>query len=184
VRAPFRLDKWLSSSVSIGLAFVSRYAVARPPIGWEAVPPSLALLALPWLLRRINAHSGAWSRTERRHCGGSRHAATPRRKDSILAGCSFMALDGGSGGLTSFSRCRVETPKTLVLDAVWELDAVAGWQVPALNIKAAGRGTDCRTKVNKHGMPRGGPGERFLQPADGKGRRSRHQSQALQNSSA
>jgi hypothetical protein len=54
-----------------------------------------------------------------------------------------IALDSGSGGLTSFSRCRLEIPKTHARDVVLQV-----------NIKAAGRGTYCRSKANKHGMPR------------------------------
>jgi hypothetical protein len=63
----------------------------------------------------------------------------------------------GSGGLTKFNRSRLEIPKTHALDAVCvgSTDVVADWQKPTLAIKATGRGSYQRTRLDKYGFPRG-----------------------------
>lgn len=63
----------------------------------------------------------------------------------------------GSGGLTKFNRSRLEIPKTHALDAVCvgATDSVADWQKPTLAIKATGRGSYQRTRLDKYGFPRG-----------------------------
>ena len=63
----------------------------------------------------------------------------------------------GSGGLTKFNRSRLRIPKTHALDAacVGNVDAVERWQQPTLTIKAMGRGSYQRTRLNRYGFPRG-----------------------------
>src|SRR5690554_2972869 len=63
----------------------------------------------------------------------------------------------GSGGLTKFNRSRLVIPKTHALDAVCvgEVDFVEKWQKPTLVIKATGRGSYQRTRLNRFGFPRG-----------------------------
>ncbi|WP_269901104.1 RNA-guided endonuclease IscB [Paenalcaligenes faecalis] len=63
----------------------------------------------------------------------------------------------GSGGLTKFNRSRLVIPKTHALDAacVGEVDFVEQWQKPTLEIKATGRGSYQRTRLNRFGFPRG-----------------------------
>lgn len=63
----------------------------------------------------------------------------------------------GSGGLTKFNRSRLDIPKTHALDAacVGEVDFVEQWQKPTLEIKATGRGSYQRTRLNRFGFPRG-----------------------------
>jgi len=63
----------------------------------------------------------------------------------------------GSGGLTKFNRMRLEIPKTHALDAacVGHLDALHDWDKPTLAIKATGRGSYQRTRLNAYGFPRG-----------------------------
>ena len=63
----------------------------------------------------------------------------------------------GSGGLTKFNRSRLVIPKTHALDAacVGEVDHVEQWQTPTLAIKATGRGSYQRTRLNRFGFPRG-----------------------------
>ena len=63
----------------------------------------------------------------------------------------------GSGGLTKFNRSRLDIPKTHALDAacVGEADFVEQWQKPTLEIKATGRGSYQRTRLNRFGFPRG-----------------------------
>ncbi|CAB1129539.1 protein of unknown function [Candidatus Hydrogenisulfobacillus filiaventi] len=48
-------------------------------------------------------------------------------------------------------------PKEHCLDAacVGHVDAIEGWQQPVFNIKATGRGSYQRTRLTKHGFPRG-----------------------------
>ena len=68
-----------------------------------------------------------------------------------------LPVTTGSGGLTKFNRTRLDIPKTHALDAVCigELDAVENWRKPTLAIKATGRGSYQRTRLNAYGFPRG-----------------------------
>ncbi|MEY2341433.1 hypothetical protein AB4090_04900 [Acidithiobacillus sp. IBUN Pt1247-S3] len=63
----------------------------------------------------------------------------------------------GTGARTKWNRKRFSIPKAHSLDAacVGRLDAVQGWQQPVLSIKATGRGSYQRTRLSKHGFPRG-----------------------------
>jgi 5-methylcytosine-specific restriction endonuclease McrA len=63
----------------------------------------------------------------------------------------------GSGGRTKFNRMRLDVPKTHALDAacVGDIDAIRDWDIPALVIKATGRGSYQRTRLNAYGFPRG-----------------------------
>ena len=62
-----------------------------------------------------------------------------------------------TGGRTKFNRHRLSIPKTHALDAacVGEVEQVFDWQIPVLEIKAMGRGSYKRTRLTKHGFPRG-----------------------------
>ena len=68
-----------------------------------------------------------------------------------------LPVEASSGGRTKFNRSRLGIPKTHALDAacVGEVEALTGWNIPTLEIKATGRGTYCRTNVNASGFPRG-----------------------------
>jgi hypothetical protein len=63
----------------------------------------------------------------------------------------------GSGGLTKYNRSRLGIPKTHALDAVCVgmADAVRNWRKPMLVIKATGRGSYQRTRLDAFGFPRG-----------------------------
>ena len=63
----------------------------------------------------------------------------------------------GSGGRTKFNRTRLNLPKTHALDAacVGSVDALHDWKRPTLAIKATGRGSYQRTRLNAFGFPRG-----------------------------
>jgi 5-methylcytosine-specific restriction endonuclease McrA len=63
----------------------------------------------------------------------------------------------GSGGRTKFNRTRLDIPKTHALDAacVGIIDAIRDWDKPTLAIKATGRGSYQRTRLNAYGFPRG-----------------------------
>ncbi|MDD2727588.1 RNA-guided endonuclease IscB [Malikia sp.] len=68
-----------------------------------------------------------------------------------------LPVELASGGRTKFNRARLGIPKTHALDAVCvgSLAAIAHWQRPTLMIKATGRGSYQRTRLNKFGFPRG-----------------------------
>ena len=63
----------------------------------------------------------------------------------------------GSGGLTKFNRVQLGIPKTHALDAVCvgPVSAVTDWRKPTLAIKATGRGSYQRTRLDAFGFPRG-----------------------------
>lgn len=62
-----------------------------------------------------------------------------------------------SGGRTKFNRAQLHIPKTHALDAacVGNIDAIRDWNKPTLAIKATGRGSYQRTRLNAYGFPRG-----------------------------
>ena len=62
-----------------------------------------------------------------------------------------------SGGRTKWNRVRLGVPKTHALDAavVGPTGTISGWLVPTLGIKATGRGSYCRTRLDRFGFPRG-----------------------------
>ncbi len=62
-----------------------------------------------------------------------------------------------SGGRTKFNRRRLGVPKSHALDAacVGATESLANWNVPTLTIRCTGRGSYQRTRVNRHGFPRG-----------------------------
>ena len=68
-----------------------------------------------------------------------------------------LPVECGSGGRTKWNRSRLGIPKTHALDAacVGEVEALANWAVPSLTIKATGRGSYRRTRLDAYGFPRG-----------------------------
>ena len=62
-----------------------------------------------------------------------------------------------SGGRTKYNRQRLNIPKSHALDAacVGAFEKLHDWTVPTLTIKAMGRGSYQRTRLTKHGFPRG-----------------------------
>ncbi len=68
-----------------------------------------------------------------------------------------LPVTTGSGGLTKFNRMRLGIPKTHALDAacVGSVDALHDGEKPTLAIKATGRGSYQRTRLNAFGFPRG-----------------------------
>jgi 5-methylcytosine-specific restriction endonuclease McrA len=68
-----------------------------------------------------------------------------------------LPVSTGSGGRTKWNRSRLGIPKTHGLDAacVGNVDALSNWDVPSLAIKATGRGSYQRTRLDKFGFPRG-----------------------------
>jgi len=68
-----------------------------------------------------------------------------------------LAVNTGSGGLTKFNRVQIGIPKTHALDAVCvgAVSAITDWKKPTLAIKATGRGSYQRTRLDAFGFPRG-----------------------------
>ncbi|WP_075879241.1 RNA-guided endonuclease IscB [Vreelandella massiliensis] len=63
----------------------------------------------------------------------------------------------GTGGRTKYNRQRLDIPKTHALDAacVGVFETLHDWAVPTLAIQCTGRGSYQRTRLTKHGFPRG-----------------------------
>lgn len=68
-----------------------------------------------------------------------------------------LPVSVGSGGRTKYNRQRLDIPKTHALDAacVGHFDSLHAWTVPTLTVKCTGRGSYQRTRLNRHGFPRG-----------------------------
>ncbi len=68
-----------------------------------------------------------------------------------------LDVEVASGGRTKYNRHQLQVPKAHCLDAacVGHIDHLTGWQQPVLGIKATGRGSYQRTRLTKHGFPRG-----------------------------
>ncbi len=68
-----------------------------------------------------------------------------------------LEVEVASGGRTKWNRHRLPIPKAHCLDALCagRIDAVEHWQQPVLAIKATGRGRYQRTRLTRHGFPRG-----------------------------
>jgi 5-methylcytosine-specific restriction endonuclease McrA len=68
-----------------------------------------------------------------------------------------LPVETASGGKTKWNRSRLGIPKAHALDAacVGDIEALTDWKVPVLSIKATGRGSYCRTRLDKFGFPRG-----------------------------
>ena len=68
-----------------------------------------------------------------------------------------LPVESGTGGRTKWNRKRLSVPKAHGLDAVCvgHVDGIQNWRQPMLVIKATGRGSYQRTRLTKHGFPRG-----------------------------
>ncbi|MEI7606094.1 MAG: RNA-guided endonuclease IscB [Rhodospirillaceae bacterium] len=68
-----------------------------------------------------------------------------------------LPVQTGSGGRTKWNRSRFDVPKSHCLDAVCAgtVETVAGWNRQPLTIKATGRGSYQRARLDAYGFPRG-----------------------------
>jgi 5-methylcytosine-specific restriction endonuclease McrA len=68
-----------------------------------------------------------------------------------------LPLELASGGRTKFNRAKLGVPKQHCLDAacVGHVEVLAGWDIPVLCIGCRGRGSYQRTRLTRHGFPRG-----------------------------
>jgi hypothetical protein len=67
-----------------------------------------------------------------------------------------IPVEAGTGGRTKWNRSRLGLIKTHALDAacVGVARDVRGTNVPTLRVKCTGRGSRCKTRLNKYGFPR------------------------------
>lgn len=70
---------------------------------------------------------------------------------------AHLPVEAATGGRTQYNRKRLRAPKTHCLDAacVGHVDALTRWHVPILGLQATGRGSYQRTRLDRHGVPRG-----------------------------
>jgi hypothetical protein len=68
-----------------------------------------------------------------------------------------LEVQCSSGGRTKFNRTQLGIPKAHALDAacVGLVSQLEGWNLPILSIKATGRGSYQRTRLDSFGFPRG-----------------------------
>jgi hypothetical protein len=84
-----------------------------------------------------------------------------RRPSSLCAGPIVMldqtTVSTAAGGKAKFNRKTLGVPKTHALDAVCvgEVASIKNWRQPVLTIRCTGRGAYKRTRLTKHGFPRG-----------------------------
>ncbi len=67
-----------------------------------------------------------------------------------------IPVETGSGGMTKWNRVRLKVPKSHCLDAacVGVFDNLSGWDMPVLVIRAMGRGSRQRSRLDRYGFPR------------------------------
>lgn len=86
-------------------------------------------------------------------------AAVNATRNAVFFGlrATGLPVEASSGGRTKFNRHALGVPKAHALDAacVGTVPALAGWDMPALAIKATGRGSYQRTRLSAAGFPRG-----------------------------
>src|SRR5271166_2736871 len=68
-----------------------------------------------------------------------------------------LPVEMATGGKTKFNRARFSIPKTHAMDAACSgnMPQLLRWNMPVLAIKAGGRGSYQRTRLDKYGFPRG-----------------------------
>ena len=80
-----------------------------------------------------------------------------RKATTRVMSATGLEVHGSSGGRTKFNRTQLGIPKTHALDAacVGELSELESSNIPVLCIKATGRGSYQRTRLDRFGFPRG-----------------------------
>ena len=114
------------------------------------MPVEQFLAKQPERLRKVSVQAGAPLRDA---------AAVNSTRWALYRRLTATGLDVevGTGGRTKWNRKRLGIPKAHCLDAacVGHVDALERWQQPVLSIKATGRGSCQRTRLTRHGFPRG-----------------------------
>ena len=131
---------------------VSNLACACIPCNEEkgARPVEEFLAGQPKALARIRAHA-------KRPLKDAAAVNSTRLALFQALRAAGLPIECGSGGRTKWNRSRFGIPKTHALDAacVGAVDALADWAAPSLSIKATGRGSYQRTRLDAYGFPRG-----------------------------
>lgn len=113
-------------------------------------PVELFLKNKPELLKKIHAQAKAPLKDA---------AAVNSTRWALFRAIQTTGLNvtTGTGGQTKWNRTRLNIPKTHALDAacVGNVDQVRNTQKPTLAIKAMGRGSYQRTRLDRFGFPRG-----------------------------
>ena len=131
---------------------ISNIVLACVPCNTEKGPQPIEMFLAdrPTVLARIKAQAKA----------PLRDAAAVNATRWALYGAlkgTGLSVESSSGGRTKYNRCRLGIPKTHALDAacVGTVDTLTGWRRPTLFVKATGRGSYCRTRLDAYGFPRG-----------------------------
>jgi 5-methylcytosine-specific restriction endonuclease McrA len=131
---------------------ISNLALACVPCNTQkgSQPVEVFLADRPSVLERIKAQAKAPLQ------GAAAVNATRWALYGALKGTG-LPVEASSGGRTKYNRCRLGIPKTHALDAacVAKVDTLTGWRRPILDIRATGRGSYCRTRLDAYGFPRG-----------------------------
>lgn len=115
-----------------------------------ALPVEVYLAGKPELLKRIQAQAKR----------PLKYAAAVNSTRWALVDAlktTGLAVETASGGRTKFNRTALVIPKTHALDAacVGHVNSITGWNKPTLRLKAMGRGSYQRTRLDKYGCVRG-----------------------------
>jgi 5-methylcytosine-specific restriction endonuclease McrA len=115
-----------------------------------ALPVEVFLAKSPELLKRI------FGQAKRPLKDAAAVNSTPWALVNALK-TTGLVVETASGGRTKFNRSRLGIPKTHALDAacVGHVNSMTGWRKPTLCIKATGRGSYQRTRLDKYGCVRG-----------------------------
>jgi 5-methylcytosine-specific restriction endonuclease McrA len=115
-----------------------------------AQPVGVFLADDPSRLARILSH------TKKPLSSAAAVNVTRKAINGVLSATS-LKVKCSSGGRTKFNRTRLGIPKTHALDAacVGELSRLENWNLSILSIKATGRGSYQRTRLDRFGFPRG-----------------------------
>lgn len=115
-----------------------------------ALPAELFLAKKPDVLKRILAQAKRPLK-DAAAVNATRWALTNALKTTELA------VETASGGRTKFNRSQFGLSKTHALDAacVGKVGSISDWQKPTLAIKAMGRGSYQRTRLDRYGCVRG-----------------------------
>ena len=115
-----------------------------------ALPIEVFLARHPDRLKRIQAHA-------RRPLKDAAAVNSTRWALVNALKATGLAIETASGGRTKFNRNQFNIPKTHALDAacVGAVGSITNWKKPTLCIKALGRGSYQRTRLDKFGCVRG-----------------------------
>lgn len=166
----YLLEKWGRSCAYCGTKNVSRFEIdhiyPRSRGGSNRVS-NLALSCKPCNQTKANRDIHEFLRHDPSHAESIIKYAYRPLKDTAAVNATRnklllellhagLAVETSTGGMTKYNRCRLDIPKTHVLDAVCTgvINKVYHWQRRTTVIKAVGRGKYKRTISDKYGFPK------------------------------